>query len=210
MYGLALLVYFLSAQRVEAYTVTNLDDIENGIGVSVVTEKTAQIYKGADLFATLLGDVYYKEGLYTYLLTVSPSSRDSHISVFQSDTYLTLPALTGLAGYSFSDAALAGLKSSFNTEPGDSAFSVDMITLPGVNQIKWATTGSNLWTEQQSITFFYQSVYAPGMGDYELINSAPAGYASNYVPAVPEPATMLLLAPGLIGFIGLRRRFQKS
>lgn len=48
----------------------------------------------------------------------------------------------------------------------------------------------------------------PTWGDFFLVSSTLTAYGENNTP-IPEPATMLLLGSGLVGFAGFRRKFKK-
>jgi hypothetical protein len=51
--------------------------------------------------------------------------------------------------------------------------------------------------------FFYNIVFTG------LVDPTTVGFVASYSPAVPLPSAFMLLGPGLLGLVGLRRRFKK-
>ncbi|MEM7710043.1 MAG: VPLPA-CTERM sorting domain-containing protein, partial [Pseudomonadota bacterium] len=97
------------------------------------------------------------------------------------------------AGYSFSEAAAAGI-----------GFEID----GGVGGLSFASVGGE-WTDGESVSFFFQTTQPPlGPGPaYALTGSDASGVAIGPVPApIPVPAGLPLLLAGLGALAFLRRR----
>jgi hypothetical protein len=167
---------------------TDLDTIFGSIGATVVPEITDVFTAAAPPPASIgsaTNNVYYdaQSGIYTYTHAVTPTI--NNISEF--NTAFGVNGFNGVAGYSFSESAAAG-------GPGDgTGFSVE---LDADATIDWQLDPNNkFWGSGETITFFFQSSYRPGLGDYNMVNGE-VGTATSYAP-VPEPSTYLLFGSAL-------------
>jgi len=154
------------------------------------------ITPGALTIATLENEVYFDNSIYTYVHTVTPTIN----LVSELNTAFGVIGFNNIAGWSFSDAAAAG---GMGLGGG---FSID---LDPDGTLDWEVDGAlntQGWGSGESITFFFQSTMAPGLGEYNLINGS-VGTGVSYAPA-PEPSTYLLFASAL-GLFALRRRAKK-
>ncbi len=135
--------------------------------------------------------VYYNPnpGIYTYVEGVTPGID----SVSQFNTNFVPYGWNGVAGFSFSGANSAGVGSSNIT-----------ITQNSNGTLSWNITTGN-FNSTTSIDFFFQSMDPPGFNTYNLISNNTVGTSVSYAP-VPEPATLLLVASGLAGMLGLGKK----
>ncbi|MEW6664931.1 MAG: PEP-CTERM sorting domain-containing protein [Thermodesulfobacteriota bacterium] len=227
MVSLCLALMLLSTQaRGTQISPTDYVTLAPGANVSGPWKTDFLSPEGLDI-ADLTVSVYLDQATekYTYELVVDPTDEQTHnISLFGTGS--GFPGFTGVAGYSFSQAEAAG------ASQGARAFWVDYDE--DLQALTWVVNFSeiSLWTEPAVITFFFQSLYGPGLGDYTLMNSE-VGSATNQAPSsfpIPEPPTLMLLgtgalfaagwrmarsngsvwllASGLPGLAGLRKRFQ--
>jgi hypothetical protein len=83
---------------------------------------------------------------------------------------------------------------------------------PGPTQqyYSWNVVFSSLSVFDNSPVFTYSGAYGGGIGIYQTTGSPITGKSSvGYdVSSVPVPPSLLLLAPGLLGLIGMRKRFK--
>jgi hypothetical protein len=78
------------------------------------------------------------------------------------------------------------------------------------SRVVWTYEGPGDYAEPGiQYVFKLESDLPPGLGSYEIYSAAAyKGYIT--APAqVPEPTTMILLGSGLLGLLGLRRKFKK-
>jgi PEP-CTERM motif len=141
-------------------------------------------------------NVYFDDltGLYTYVHTVTPDLANNLLFNSQG----AVAGFTGVAGWSFSEAGLAG-----GTGTGTD-LTIDSID----GQLNWnieEVLGSKAWWDMnEPITFFFVSTKPPGIGDYNL-SSTEVGTAQSYAP-VPEPGSIALLGSGIVGLYAAMRR----
>ncbi|HWP47804.1 MAG TPA: PEP-CTERM sorting domain-containing protein [Candidatus Limnocylindrales bacterium] len=135
--------------------------------------------------------VYYNPnpGIYTYVEGVTPGVD----SVSEFNTNFVPSGWNGVAGFSFSGANSAGVGSNNIT-----------ITQNSNGTLSW-NMNTNNFNSATSIDFFFQSTDPPGFNTYNLISSNTVGTSVSYAP-VPEPATLLLVASGLAGMLGLGKK----
>lgn len=201
----------------------DFDLLELGLGAPSVGPTTSEFRSVppedrhiADLTATvwpLVGGSYlYGLAVDPVVLTTAGGTEERHnISIF-STAYAVggFSPVAGAAGFSFSDAGAAGAPA-----PAASAFDVEYNTVSG--RISWlvseALLGTAFWDSGARlvpITFYFISSLPPGENNvYSLINT-PAGETINSAPApvaVPEPASLLLVVSGVLGFGVIGRRF---
>ena len=100
------------------------------------------------------------------------------------------PGFTGTAGYSFGDAADAGLE--FGLRTAESALVFDV--------------ASGEWTAGEGVRFFFETTRpSAGPGGDHMLAGDPDGVAPRQIPAaIPAPAGLSLLAAGLTA-LGLAR-----
>ncbi len=152
--------------------------------------------------------------LYTYRHTVTPGVDLPNDPPFPSpDTILPFDGadrfslgfdaagFTGLAGYSFSDAADALANGA----------SITIEHVPG-NTIEWRLSEDAGWDTGESITFFWQTTQPPsGPGGRYNLGSTQTGAANGPLPAPVSAAPPLaLLALGLLGMIGMSHVQQSA
>ena len=153
--------------------------------------------------------------IYTYTHTVIPGVDNPNdapfpnpVTVLPFDDVLGFSlgfeatGFNGVAGYSFSDASVAGV--SFDIE------------LEATGELIW-TTDSDNWDTAEEITFFWQTTQAPsGPAGVFSINSS-SGSASGQGPlptalavSVSEPYAIGLFMLGLIGLLFRKNTFIKA
>ena len=118
-----------------------------------------------------------------------------------------------LAGKDHDHVALVGSSDDFvvangaaGLDGGDgTGFSIE---LDPDQTIDWQVDPNNkFWGSNETITFFFQSKLAPGLGAYNMVNGE-VGTAISYAP-VPEPSTYLLFGSAL-ALVALRRRKKSA
>lgn len=149
---------------------------------------------------SITNNVYFdtSNGIYTYTHDVTPSVPFAS----EFNTGFAVQGFNGVAGWSFSDAQAAG---GMGLGGG---FELDL-DLDGT--LDWETGGqlANVgWGAGEKVTFFFQSVWPPQSGSYNLTNSE-VGRAVSFAPSIPEPSTYLLFGSALALF-ALRRRKKSA
>lgn len=196
----AALVVGLAATSAKAAvtTVADLNDITLGSEVASATEDLTTVSLlgfGARNAGTVVSRVFEDNGLYTYTYEVTPSGMN-HISHF--NTGFEPLMFTGTAGWDFTQSANAGMG-------GVGAFT--LVQDPD-GTLDWSSVDEpSEWNSGETITFFYQSEWAPGPKDVLNIINGRSASGLGIVP-IPEPASASLL--GVLGLAMLRRRRRKA
>ena len=197
-------------------TPTDLDGVTKGTlvagGVSGVTDDFLDQDSPPVKVGSLTNWVYYNSStkLFTYVHRVTPAK--DYISEFH--TTFDILGFNQVAGYSYSDSSAAGGLGIGGTT-SDADFRIDE---DGDGTVDWATrqdasaSGASaglFFGIGDSIDFFFQSTFGPGVGDYELINSS-TGVGTSFKPVLLPPAALMGL--GLLGGLGLltSRRKRRS
>lgn len=166
---------------------------------------SSSIFSNTGDQGTLDVDVYYKSGLYLYTFDINPSGTE-HLSKVSAQVYGDY-GVGGefenlMAGYSHADAGKMAFTTSF-TKDVMFGNTIDFTLTPGND---WSSSGN-------IISFYFESVYAPGQNYYFITNGS-IKYTNNYGPdpessfippsPVPEPGTMMLVLTGLGCISGMR------
>jgi len=147
-----------------------------------------------DQVGTLFGEVFSNGSEYTYVLTVNPTYVGTWTRlVNQGPVY----GFNDVMGYQHADATAAGI---------EDGFTAGSIPVNGNVRLEWQVSPfTTSWTENEAITFFFQSTVEPTLGGFYTVVNGNSGYTQSYTP-VPEPATLALIAVGFLGAFGFRRR----
>ena len=170
---------------------------------------------------------YVTPNLYTYS-SVEGSALAALISPTRNPATGTLPfwppTITLSQTFSLdAGATLSGYSAFFtsvsSTQWNDSAWV--WVSGPNVADTLWSIDVSSVWGTGKQSPWTYWSWVAPTDGQYTLTLNIRSGDVSDYhsfalfdgitttsVSTVPDPGTFWLLSSGLIGLVGLRRKFR--
>ena len=204
---LAFMMSVVVAREASAITITetNLDTFTLGVLIPPPTSDDFITGVTSDDIGDLNNEVWFNAatGLYSYVHQVIPALLQDDNERFATE--FAPIGFTGIAGWSFLDAAGAG------GTGDDTDFA---ITESGLAFVRWTHSGAfvDQWDAAEAITFFYVSMRPPGLPNalYNL-SGAQVGTGMSYAPT-PEPGSMILLGSGLAALYGAarRRRNQKG
>lgn len=194
--GLFFALSFTSSARAVTIPATDYDGV-SGIGSLVDTATATMLGPGSADFGELTTNVYFDgTGTYTYENVLTPAV--DNISEFV--TAFPVIGFTGVAGWSFSEAAAAG---------GVGTSDDFLIFLDLDSTIDWETGGPGFAADPfdsgETVTFFFQSTAAPRPGAYSQIDGGAAN-AQTLGTTVPEASTLLLLGSALLALGWIRWR----
>jgi hypothetical protein len=187
----------LMASPAAALTISDLPSL----GSALLTYGPIEIQDINEDHGALTTSVYSNgSGGYVYVAELAPIVEG--VRKFHTSFAAGIQGFTGNAGWSYTDAKNAGSLDG----TGIGAFTLTDPFLSG--DLEWTAVGFGVqnWSSKTPIRFWFESNYFATLGNYdwyEMTNEFPGsglGLAPdpNAVAPVPEPATLLLLASGLL------------
>lgn len=198
--GLTASLFVARSASADPVTPTDLDTFGLGAAFgSTVTAPFSVALAPPPTNGTLETSVFFDGTNYAYVHTVTPGLDDT----FVFNTRFSVAGFTGVAGWSFSEAAGVGGSGT------GSDFFLEETTSGRLNWVSLLGGSFGGWDTSEAITFFFVSTRPPTLDDYNLINSE-SGSAETLAPdalaPVPEPGTIALFGSGLMGLYAARRR----
>ena len=180
---------------------TSLTDTTGTVGGEGIAQPTGGITRGAALANSTItlnsagsADVFIAQAAFTGQFTV-PS--DGFLSITAPYSLLLTANTTSPGEFAFVDGLVGLFLSDFGT--GDPISSDPRYQFLLVND-----GGSDIYSDGGTLQLLNIPLSTLIVYDFEASASTVAS-----ATAVPEPGTLLLLATGLIGLIGLRKKFKK-
>lgn len=172
-------------------------DVGSQVG-SVVVDRFASA--SSDMIGKIKTRVYFDGSTYYYTSLVK-SYGDFNLLF---NTEFSVPGFTGLAGWSYGDAAGAGANGN------GSDFLIENVG----GRLSWiATMGGAFgeWNAFEPITFFFASTLPPTIKNYNSLSLLPfeLGSAQGLAP-VPEPGSIALFGSGLVWLYARMRRRNRA
>jgi hypothetical protein len=175
----------------------NWDVIKPGLGAPIAGPLVTDFisFPGLSDVGNLTSSVYLSAGIYYYELTVDPTV---HENLSEFNTHSGIGGFLALAGYSYLEAATAGVGGFGINYDADASYD-------------WMTFPDETWDQPERITFFYASTLKPGgLGAYNLIDGGVASAQGYTVVPLPAAAWAGMALMGAIGTNSIRKRRKEA